>query len=185
MNGVAAARRIASPLIEGEYALGARNFEQIATFLRAQTGISLSEAKATMVFSRLSKRLRKLGLQSFDEYCAFIAAPDGTSERSEMLAALTTNVTRFFREPHHFEHLAKNVIPRLTEIARSGGRVRIWSAACSSGEEPYSIALTLLDAFPDAAKHDVRILATDINAHTIAKAKAANNVPSATGPAPI
>ena len=173
MNGVAAARRIASPLIEGEYALGARNFEQIATFLRAQTGISLSEAKATMVFSRLSKRLRKLGLQSFDEYCAFIAAPDGTSERSEMLAALTTNVTRFFREPHHFEHLAKNVIPRLTEIARSGGRVRIWSAACSSGEEPYSIALTLLDAFPDAAKHDVRILATDINAHTIAKAKAA------------
>ncbi|MEQ1707880.1 MAG: protein-glutamate O-methyltransferase [Terricaulis sp.] len=171
MSVAAAPRKRSEPLIEGEYAFTAKNFEQIASFLRSQSGIVLNEAKATLVYSRLAKRVRKLGLQSFDEYCEFIETPAGASERNEMLAALTTNVTRFFREPHHFDHLRQKTFPRLMATAKDGGRVRIWSAACSSGEEPYSIALTLLDVFPDAARYDVRILATDIDPNIIAKAK--------------
>ena len=171
MNAVATPRRRAEPLIEGEYLFTARNFEQIATFLRAQTGIALTEAKAQLVYSRLAKRLRKLGIPDFDSYCEFIETPEGAGERNEMMAALTTNVTRFYREPHHFEHLKRNILPGLIEKARSGGRVRLWSAACSSGEEPYSMALTQLEAFPEAARYDVRLLATDIDPNIVAKAR--------------
>ncbi len=85
-----------------------------------------------------------------------------------MLTALTTNVTRFFREPHHFEHLKTRVLPHLIANARRGGRIRLWSAACSSGQEPYSIALTLLSLWPEAASHDVKMLATDIDPHMLA-----------------
>jgi chemotaxis protein methyltransferase CheR len=125
-----------------------------------------------LVYSRLAKRLRKLGLQSFDEYCAFIESDADGAERVQMLAALTTNVTRFFREPHHFEHLRNHVLPELLDAARDGARVRLWSSACSSGEEPYSIALTILDLLPDAGRHDVRILATDIDPNIVNTARA-------------
>ncbi len=89
-----------------------------------------------------------------------------------MLAALTTNVTRFFREPHHFEYLKQKILPPLLEAARRGGRVRIWSAGCSKGHEPYSMAMTVLSLMPDAANHDVKILATDIDPNVIAEARA-------------
>lgn len=171
MTALAAAQRRSRPLVEGEFPFTARNFDQIASFLRAQTGIALTDAKATLVYSRLAKRVRKLGLCDFDMYCAFVESAEGVDERAEMVAALTTNVTRFFREPHHFDHLRESVLPRLVQLAKDGGRVRIWSAACSSGEEPYSIALTLLDVLPDAARYDVRILATDIDPNVVAKAK--------------
>ena len=88
-----------------------------------------------------------------------------------LLAALTTNVTRFFREPHHFDHLRDKLLPQLMQTAQNGGRVRLWSAACSSGEEPYSMALTLLDRYPEAGRYDVRILATDIDPNIVKKAK--------------
>lgn len=173
MNALAApSRRRADPLIEGDYLFTARNFEQIAETLRAHSGIALTEGKATLVYSRLAKRVRKLGLPDFDAYCALIETPEGAAERNEMLAALTTNVTRFFREPHHFEHLRRSMGPQLIEAAKSGARVRLWSAACSSGEEPYSIALTLLDICPEIARCDVRILATDIDPNIVARAKA-------------
>lgn len=184
MTALAAAQRRSTPLVEGEFPFTARNFEQIASFLRAQTGIALSDAKATLVYSRLAKRVRKLGLRDFDTYCAFVESPKGIDERAEMVAALTTNVTRFFREPHHFDHLRESVLPRLVQRAKDGGRIRIWSAACSSGEEPYSIALTLLDMFPDAARHDVRILATDIDPNVVAKAKAGVYNEDAVAPIP-
>ncbi len=86
-----------------------------------------------------------------------------------MLAALTTNVTRFFREPHHFEHLRRQVLPPLAEAARQGGRVRFWSAACSNGAEAFSIALTVLAVMPDAPSLDVKVLATDIDPNMIAE----------------
>ncbi|MBL8536669.1 MAG: protein-glutamate O-methyltransferase [Hyphomonadaceae bacterium] len=171
MSALPAPQRRSESIIEGEYAFTRRNFEQIATFLKEQSGIALNDAKAQLVYSRLAKRLRKLGIPDFDAYCEFINTPEGVGERNEMLAALTTNVTRFYREPHHFEHLERNLLPSLVEHARRGGRVRLWSAACSSGEEPYSIALTLLKVFPDAARHDVRILATDIDPNIVAKAR--------------
>ena len=136
--------------------------------VHSDAGISLVENKATLVYSRLAKRLRLLNLYNFRDYCEIVARADGVEERARMLAALTTNVTRFFREPHHFEDLATSVIAPLVAHARAGGRVRLWSAACSNGMEPYSIALTLLDQMPDAAEHDIRILATDIDPNMIA-----------------
>jgi chemotaxis protein methyltransferase CheR len=88
-----------------------------------------------------------------------------------MLAALTTNVTNFFREPHHFEHLKTHVLPPLVSAAKRGGRVRFWSAGCSSGQEPYSIALTIFSLMPDADAHDVKVLATDIDSYMVARAR--------------
>ena len=155
-------------LVEGEFPFTGDDFRRIASMIHADAGIALTESKATLVYSRLAKRLRALGLQSFKDYCALVAGQEGLDERQQMLAALTTNVTRFFREPHHFEHLAKSVLPGLLEGARRGGKVRLWSAASSTGQEPYSIAMTVLNLMPDAADHDVRILATDIDPNVIA-----------------
>ncbi|GIK50060.1 MAG: protein-glutamate O-methyltransferase [Hyphomonadaceae bacterium] len=159
-------------LVDGEFVFTGENFRRIATLMRSETGIHLPEAKATLVYSRLAKRLRQLGLPNFDAYCELIASDRGEAERNAMVAALTTNVTRFFREPHHFEHLRDRVLPALAEAARRGARVRMWSSACSSGEEPYSMALTLLALMPEAARFDVRILATDIDPNVVATAKA-------------
>ena len=160
------------PLVDGEFPLTIEDFRAIAAMLHADAGIALSEAKATLVYSRLAKRLRTLGLRSFREYRALAAAPHGGEERRRMLTALTTNVTRFFREPHHFEHLKTAVLPTLLREARRGGRVRLWSAACSTGQEPYSIALTILSLAPDAARLDVKILATDIDPAVLAEGRA-------------
>ncbi len=160
------------PLVDGEFPLTIEDFHAIAAMLHADAGIALSEAKATLVYSRLAKRLRALGLGSFREYCALVAAPAGSEERRHMLTALTTNVTRFFREPHHFEHLKTTVLPPLLREARRGGRVRLWSAACSTGQEPYSIALTILSLMPDAAGLDIKILATDIDPVVLAEGRA-------------
>jgi chemotaxis protein methyltransferase CheR len=158
-------------LVEGDLLLTFEDFREIAAMLHDDAGIFLPEGKVTLVYSRLAKRLRALGLESFREYCSLVATSEGIDERKRMLAALTTNVTRFFREPHHFEHLKAKVLPALIDKARAGGRVRIWSAACSTGQEPYSIAVTLLSMMPDAAKYDVRILATDIDPNVVEEAR--------------
>ena len=158
-------------LISGEFAMTTRDFREIAAMLYADAGIYLQESKATLVYSRLVKRLRKLNLENFQDYCQLVASPQGAAERLEMLSALTTNVTRFFREPHHFDHLRAQVLPPMLEAARRGGRVRLWSAACSTGQEPYSIALTLLSLEPNAASLDVKILATDIDPRVVAEAQ--------------
>ena len=156
-------------LVEGEFVFTADDFRQIALILHSHAGIALNESKAALVYSRLAKRLRSLGLRSFRDYCALIQGVDGIDERQAMTAALTTNVTRFFREPHHFEHLRDRVMPALAERARKGGRVRLWSAACSNGQEPYSMAMTVLAVLPEAADLDVRILATDIDPNMVAE----------------
>jgi len=156
-------QRETNPVPDGEFVFTWADFRQIAAMVHGEAGIVLAESKANLVYSRLAKRLRAIGLRSFREYCELIAGEEGVGERQSMIAAMTTNVTRFFREQHHFDHLAQSVLPRLAAAARRGQRVRIWSSACSSGEEPYSIALTLLNAMPDAPKHDVLILASDID----------------------
>ncbi len=140
----------------------------ITRIMQKEAGISLSGAKANLVYSRLAKRVRKLGLRSFGEYCSLVENDAGGQELGEMIAALTTNVTRFFREPHHFEHLRERVLPGLVAQARAGGRVRLWSSACSSGQEAYSMALTVLSVMPDANRYDVKILATDIDPNVLA-----------------
>jgi len=153
---------------EGEFNFSAADFRTIAQILLSETGISLGENKVNLVYSRLAKRLRALGLKTFREYCDIIQSPNGETERGEMIAALTTNVTRFFREQHHFDHLKSEILPPLVAFAKKGGRVRIWSAACSSGQEPYSIAMTILGVMPDAGRYDIKVLATDIDPNMIA-----------------
>jgi len=165
-------------MVEGEFAFTEADFKRISAMVHGDAGISLPEAKATLVYSRLAKRLRALGLDSFKDYCALVAGADGLDERQQMLAALTTNVTRFFREPHHFDHLRDRVLPPLLDTARRGGRVRIWSAACSSGQEPFSIAMTILSLMPEAADRDVRILATDIDPNMVAEGRGATYAPA-------
>lgn len=155
-------------LVEGEFVFTAEDFRNIAQILHSHAGIALNEGKAALVYSRLAKRLRTLGLRSFRDYCALIQDADGVDERQLMTAALTTNVTRFYREPHHFDHLRDEVMPMLAERARRGGRVRLWSAACSNGQEPYSMAMTALSVLPEAAELDFRILATDIDPNMVA-----------------
>jgi chemotaxis protein methyltransferase CheR len=154
----------------GEFPFTNDDFNRIAAVLRRESGIYLRGSKTALVYSRLTRRLRALRIESFHEYCELLT--ESGEERLAMLAALTTNVTRFFREPHHFEHLKSRVLPPLLEAARHGAAVRLWSAGCSSGQEAYSIALTILSLMPDAVLHDVRVLATDIDPHMVAKGRA-------------
>jgi len=156
-------------LVTGEFAFSTADFRKIASLVKAEAGIDLPESKATLVYSRLAKRLRARGIATFAEYCDEVRSSD--EERSAMVTALTTNVTRFFREAHHFEHLRTNIIEPLADKARRGGRIRLWSAACSSGQEPYSMALTVISAIPEAASLDIRILATDLNPNVVAHGK--------------
>lgn len=157
--------------VGGEFALTVSDFNRIAEMLYADAGLSLPESKATLVYSRLGKRLRALGMENFRAYCDLVAGSEGKEERRQMLTALTTNVTRFFREPHHFEHLKTHVLPELLRRAAQRQRVRLWSSACSTGPEPYSIALTLLSLLPNAADYDIRILATDIDPKVVETAR--------------
>ncbi|PZF76566.1 chemotaxis protein [Aestuariivirga litoralis] len=160
-------------LASGEFGFDRSDFAFIATTLYEDAGISLPASKANLVYSRLAKRLRALGLESFRDYCELVGSDEGSEERTQMIAALTTNVTRFFREPHHFDHLRRKVVEPAAAEIRQGRRLRIWSAGCSSGQEPYSIALTLLSVIPDARAYDVRILATDINPIVLEQARKA------------
>lgn len=165
------ARQAKSSLVSGDYVMTADDFAQIAATLKELSGIVLSDGKVALAYSRLAKRLRILGLNSFAEYCAMIDSPEGADELQAMLAALTTNVTRFYREPHHFDTLHDLFLSDLAQKARAGDRVRLWSAACSNGQEPYSMAMTVLTAMPDAASYDVRILATDIDPHMVGEGR--------------
>jgi chemotaxis protein methyltransferase CheR len=156
---------------DGEFVFTEADFSKIAALVHGEAGIVLTEGKANLVYSRLAKRLRTIGLRTFREYCELIESDGGKGERQAMISAMTTNVTRFFREPHHFDYIRTAVLPDLAAKVRKGGRVRIWSAACSSGEEPYSIAMTLLDLMPEASNSDVLILATDIDTGMLAKGR--------------
>ncbi|MDO6962541.1 protein-glutamate O-methyltransferase [Rhizobium alvei] len=158
-------------LAGGEFPLTRRDLAEIAQMIYSDAGIFLNETKASLVYSRLSKHIRQLGLRNFREYCDLVASPAGAAERREMLSFLTTNFTRFFRENHHFEHLRDEVMPGVISRLKAGGRVRFWSAASSDGQEPYSIALTAITALPNIADYDFKILATDIDPKILAAAR--------------
>jgi chemotaxis protein methyltransferase CheR len=162
LNASAAPPARQEPLFAGEFSFTGRDFETIAGILHQRAGISLPATKGALVYARLVKRLRLLGLESFSDYCALLTEPGGEEESEVVLRALTTNVTRFFREPHHFDDLYNHLVGLAPEV-RAGGRLRLWSAGCSTGQEPYSMALTLLSVFPDAAQLDIKILASDID----------------------
>lgn len=149
------------------------DFDRIAAFLHETTGILLTEANDRMVYARLAARVLELGLDSFSAYLDQALGPRAAEERDRFISALTTNTTHFYRESHHFDFLEAQVLPGLIERARAGERIRIWSAGCSTGEEPYSLAICLLKAFPDAPSHDLKILATDVDRAALARAGAA------------
>ena len=150
-----------------EFAFDEQDFTAISTLVKSLTGINLTRQKRELVYGRLAVRLRALGLRTFREYRQVVA--EDPQEQIRLSNAITTNLTAFFREPHHFEHLRDQVLP--THRAQAGERrLRIWSAGCSSGEEAYSIAMTVLEAMPDAPERDVRILATDLDSDILATA---------------
>ena len=160
-------------MLETAQPMTAEQFARLARIVHQDSGIALAETKKGLLMARTNRRLRSLKMSDYSAYCDFLERPDGVEERRHLLVAVTTNVTAFFREAHHFELLSQQILPGLVTAARRGARVRLWSAACSSGEEPYSMAMTVLDAFPEAARHDVLILATDIDPDIVARARAA------------
>jgi chemotaxis protein methyltransferase CheR len=168
----AAAIKQSQSLVDGEFPFTTADFRDIAEVMYAASGIHLHESKAALVYSRLAKRLRSLGLKRFRDYVELVRSDDGAEERGRMLMALTTNVTRFFREPHHFDHLIEKVLAPRADAVRAGEPLRIWSSACSTGQEAYSIALCVLSVWPDAAERDIRILATDIDNAVLSTARA-------------
>ncbi len=153
------------------YSLTPREFKKFRDIIYYKTGVNLGEQKRDLVLSRLTKRLRILNIKTFEEYYHYISHDGNSSEITAMINRITTNVTSFFRENHHFHVLRDIVIPQLMEKGAASGRrkVRIWSAGCSTGQEPYSIAITLADAFRGHVGWDIKILATDLDTEVLSK----------------
>ncbi|GAB1363104.1 hypothetical protein MASR1M32_23400 [Rhodobacter sp.] len=132
-----------TPAPPGALPFTAQDFDRIAALAYREFGLSIQASKKDLVYSRLVKRIRALGLSGFQPYCDLIECAEGRSEHDALVSALTTNVTHFFREAHHFDLLADLAIRPRLQALRAGARFRIWSAGCSAGMEPYSIAMTL------------------------------------------
>ena len=156
----------AADRVDQEFTFGATDFERVRQLIYQRAGISLHAGKQAMVYSRLSRRLRETGHRSFGEYLLWLeshAGASGEAEWQEFINCLTTNLTSFFREDHHFTALAGDL------KARQGRPLRIWCSAASTGEEPYSIAMTVAEALGDGAS--ARILASDIDTKVLATAQ--------------
>ena len=143
-----------------------REFDQFQKLIYEQVGITLGEQKKTLIVSRLSKRLRELALPSFQAYYDHVVGEVGQEELTNLLDLVSTNKTDFFREPGHFDFLRESILPS----RKDSQHIRVWSSASSSGEEPYTIAMTLYDAVPNPAQWDMKILASDISTRVLAKA---------------
>lgn len=146
-----------------EFTFTDQDFSFLSELVGEHTGIMLPPQKRNMVYGRLAKRLRQLNLNSFQDYCELLQSEAGQMEMGNLVNAVTTNLTGFFREAHHFEHLSKEVLPKY----RNENRLRLWSAGCSTGAEPYSMAMCLRDVIPDAERKDMKILASDIDTHVL------------------
>jgi chemotaxis protein methyltransferase CheR len=157
-----------------EQPLSQREFERVAKFLYDHCGIHLTQAKMDLVKARLAKRLRVLSMDSYSSYIDLVTSdPDG-AECYEFIDALSTNLTSFFRENSHFQYLASQLLPQIVRRNSSTKRIRCWSAACSSGEEPYTLAIVLhetLSKLNALRGWDTKILATDISTRVLKKAQ--------------
>ena len=148
-------------------------FSEIRELVKSTCGISLGDEKKQLVKARLNKRLRKLGLANYDEYINFLRRDRTGNELTAMLDAISTNLTSFFREADHFDYLEQNIIKRKVAEAAAGKsekRLRIWSAGCSSGEEPYSIAIVACSTVPNLNSWDAAVLATDLSTRMLERA---------------
>jgi len=153
-----------------EFKFTKKNFDFLRKISNTRTGIVVPDDKFDMFYARLSRRVRKLGFSDFSQYCDFISSDSAGDEVLELVNAVTTNLTAFFRENHHFEFLKETVLPKLLRENKNERKIRIWSAGCSTGEEPYSLAITLKENLPANLHWDVQILATDIDSNVLAKA---------------
>jgi len=151
-------------------------FSRFQQLIYQESGIWLGEHKHALLTGRLARRLRLLGLGGMNEYIQLVAQPDQQHERAVMIDCITTNQTHFFREPRHFDFLVSQVFPEWQRQAEAGARpkhLRVWSAGCSSGEEPYSLAMLLSKHFSAEQGWELEILATDICTRVLEKARAA------------
>lgn len=159
--------------VQQEFALQDGDFRKIADLVTQKTGIVVSDRKRAFISGRLGRRLRTLGLSDFSQYCRLLESEDGEDERLALVNAITTNHTAFFREPHHFEALVRTVFPAIVEQQDSRhGRLRIWSAGCSTGEEPYTLAMVLREQASQFPGWDIKLLATDLDTNVVAHAAA-------------
>lgn len=149
-----------------------QDFKFLAKLLHDKTGIVLNERKKEMMYGRLVRRLRILNIESFADYCGYLQGPSGEKELGFTLNAITTNTTDFFREKHHFDFLQKTVLPDIKKKVdlNPAHHFRVWSAGCSSGQEPYSIAMVMRDSLGSAAQN-CKILATDLDSNMLATGK--------------
>lgn len=149
-----------------EYEISSDEFQLFRTLIYDESGISLGEQKKSLLASRLSKRLRDLDLETFSEYYAKVMEDQTREEFTRLLDLISTNKTDFFREPKHFDFLREQILPEL----ESAKRIRIWSSACSTGEEPYTIAMSLYEGVQNPERWDFKILASDLSTRVLAKA---------------
>ena len=155
----------------GGATLGDTEFAFLCSFVYKHCGIVLGEHKRQLVQGRLARRLRALKLGGFDAYVELLCR-DPQSELGELASAISTNVTAFFREMHHYDLLVDELLPRWLEAKRPGGKLRIWSAGCSTGEEPYALAMVLAEALERSGSNvDARILATDLSPQALEVAR--------------
>lgn len=168
--------RTASRAARGAVEPSDREYRLFQDLVKGEAGINLGPSKKPLLASRLAGRLRELGLDSFGAYYRRVVEGADGDELTEMLDRLTTNETHFFREPHHFEELHRRVLPVWQAEASRGRRarhVRAWSAGCSTGEEPYSLAMLLLSHFPPERGFSVEVLATDLSTRVLRRAREA------------
>ncbi len=147
--------------------LSETQFQAVSRMVYRLCGINLKDGKQALVRARLMKRLRALKMQSFEEYLNYIGTEAGISELSSMIDVITTNKTNFFREPEHFQYLCDNILPEMKQMRK----LRFWTAACSSGEEAFSLAIVLRESLSDIDLRDIKILATDISVRMLEKAR--------------
>jgi len=159
---VVAPAPLSIPEPQREFEFCDADFRALAKIAYEHAGITLPEAKKNLVYGRLSRRLRTLGMSAFEQYRRHLAE-NADRELELFINALSTNHTKFFREQHHFEHFTSHVVTPFVAAHQTGGRLRVWSAGCSTGEEPHTIALILNAEIKNIAGRDVRILATDID----------------------
>ncbi len=153
--------------------LASRDFSRLTAFVYSETGIRLGPEKKTMLEGRLRQRLRELQIASYKNYCDYLFGPDGLrEEKIRFIDVVTTNKTDFFREPKHFDYLVQQALPEMTACA-AGQPLLLWSAGCSSGEEPYTLAMVLSDYAETHAGFRFRILATDISTKVLERAQLA------------
>ncbi|WP_029935295.1 CheR family methyltransferase [Thiomicrospira pelophila] len=151
-----------------EFDFSDKDFKRVKSMVYDFAGIDLNESKKNLVYNRLAKRIRFLQMNRFSEYLDYVEEV-GEEEFVNLINAITTNLTFFFRENHHFEYLANNVIPHLLAKNKASKKIRIWSAGCSTGEEPYSLAVVLKETVP--AGWDARVLATDLDTTVVETAQ--------------